>query len=112
MQIAKVNRGPLTWEIPLPSILQALVGRPKPKGLKREMLSAQTLEIESLGGMMAQVQDQIVTLVSNNSSDRSIRFLGSIACILQEATHSHHRIAIKLGMARMVAKGNPNKLTG
>jgi hypothetical protein len=112
MQIAKVNRGPLTWEIPLPSILQTLVGRPKSKGLKREMLSAQTLEIEGLGGMVAQVQDQMVTLVSNDSSAWSIRFLGGMACILQEATHSHHRIAIKFSTARMVAKGNPNKLTG
>ncbi len=53
MQIVKVNWSPLAWEIPLPSILQALVSRPKSKGLKREMLSAQTLDIESLGGMVA-----------------------------------------------------------
>ncbi len=58
------------------------------------------------------MQDQIVTLVSNDISAWSIRFLGGMACVLQETTHSHHRIAIKFSTARMVAKGNPNKLTG
>jgi hypothetical protein len=35
-----------------------------------------------------------------------------MACTLQKSTYRHHRITIKFSTAGMVAKGDPNRLTG
>jgi len=35
-----------------------------------------------------------------------------MACTYKKVTNSHHRFAIKFVMTRMIAKGDPNKLTG
>ncbi len=62
--------------------------------------------------MVAQVQNQISSLVAKDGRGWSVRTLGCMACALQKSTYSHHRIAIKFRTTCMVAKGYPNKLTG
>ena len=76
------------------------------------MLRTQTLKGESLCGVVTQVQNKIVTLVASDRSDGGIRILGGMASIFKKVTYSHHRFAIKFSTSRMLAEGNPNKLTG